>query len=114
MIDALIQKIVGAFSGMSPEELVMVTIGLVGQLLFTMRFLVQWLTSEISRKSVIPIAFWYFSIAGGATLFVYALWRQDPVFILGQGTGLFIYSRNLWLIHRERRETEAAARQASS
>ena len=58
----------------------------------------------ITRKSVIPITFWYCSLAGGATLFVYALWRQDPVFILGQGTGLFIYVRNLWLIHRERRE----------
>lgn len=113
MIDALVEKFVGAFTGMSTEEIVMVSIGLGGQLMFTMRFLVQWLKSEISRKSVIPIAFWYFSIAGGATLFVYALWRQDPVFILGQGTGLFIYSRNLWLIHRERRETEAAAREVT-
>jgi lipid-A-disaccharide synthase-like uncharacterized protein len=113
MIETLVDKFVGAFTGMSTEEIVMVTVGLVGQLMFTMRFLVQWLKSEISRKSVIPIAFWYFSIAGGATLFVYALWRQDPVFILGQGTGLFIYSRNLWLIHRERRETEAAAREAA-
>ncbi|MDF1793154.1 MAG: lipid-A-disaccharide synthase N-terminal domain-containing protein [Thalassobaculaceae bacterium] len=112
MIDALTEKFVGAFTGMSTEEIVMVGVGFGGQALFTMRFLIQWLKSEISRKSVIPIAFWYFSIAGGATLFVYALWRQDPVFILGQGTGLFIYSRNLWLIHREKRETEAAAREA--
>lgn len=86
----------------------MLTVGFAGQALFAMRFIVQWLKSEISRRSVIPIAFWYFSIAGGATLFIYALWRQDPVFILGQGTGLFIYARNLWLIHRERRGESAA------
>ena len=113
MLDTLAEKFVGAFTGMSTEEIVMVCVGFGGQALFTMRFLIQWLKSEISRKSVIPIAFWYFSIAGGATLFVYALWRQDPVFILGQGTGLFIYARNLWLIHRERRETEAAARDSA-
>ena len=113
MFEALIAKVVTYFTGMSTEETVMVCVGFGGQALFTMRFLIQWLKSEISRKSVIPIAFWYFSIAGGATLFIYALWRQDPVFILGQGTGLFIYARNLWLIHRERRETEAAARDSA-
>jgi len=103
---------IDAFSDLSPEEMVMLIVGFAGQALFAMRFIIQWLKSEISRKSVIPIAFWYFSIAGGATLFIYALWREDPVFILGQGTGLFIYSRNLWLIHREKRESEAAAREA--
>lgn len=87
------------------ENRVMLLVGFGGQLLFAMRFIVQWLKSEISRRSVIPMAFWYFSIAGGATLFVYALWRKDPVFIMGQGMGLFIYARNLFLIHRERRET---------
>jgi lipid-A-disaccharide synthase-like uncharacterized protein len=98
------------FLNLSIEEKVMLTVGFAGQFLFAMRFIVQWLKSEISRKSVIPVAFWYFSIAGGATLFVYALWRQDPVFILGQGTGLFIYTRNLFLIHREKKEAlEAAA-----
>jgi len=102
------------FKNLSVEETVMLVIGFAGQAMFTMRFLVQWLKSEISRKSVIPIAFWYFSLAGGATLFAYALWRQDPVFILGQGTGLFIYVRNLWLIYRERREqSEAEQAQAS-
>lgn len=112
MFETLSEKFVATFTGMSTEEIVMVSVGFGGQAMFTMRFLIQWLKSEISRKSVIPVAFWYFSIAGGATLFVYALWRQDPVFILGQGTGLFIYSRNLWLIHREKRESEAAAREA--
>lgn len=80
-------------------------VGLAGQLMFTMRFLVQWIASERERRSTVPVAFWYFSIAGGLILFSYALWRRDPVFIVGQGTGLFIYSRNLWLIHGEKLRT---------
>ena len=109
----MLQGILDNFLNLSVEEKVMLTVGFTGQFLFAMRFIIQWLKSEISRKSVIPIAFWYFSILGGATLFVYALWRQDPVFILGQGTGLFIYSRNLFLIHREKREAaEETARMA--
>ncbi len=73
-------------------------IGFGGQLLFSLRFLVQWIASERSKKSVIPISFWYLSIAGGLTLLAYAIWRRDPVFILGQSTGCFIYARNLYLI----------------
>ncbi|MEX5728060.1 lipid-A-disaccharide synthase-like uncharacterized protein [Rhodovulum iodosum] len=80
-----------------------VAVGLGGQLLFTGRFLVQWIASERAGRSVVPLAFWYFSIAGGLILFAYAVYRKDPVFILGQSMGLFIYSRNLWLIHAERR-----------
>jgi lipid-A-disaccharide synthase-like uncharacterized protein len=85
------------------RELWWVLLGLAGQLLFSMRFLVQWITSERARKSVIPIAFWYFSLAGGVILFTYAVYRRDPVFILGQSTGIVIYSRNLWLIYADRR-----------
>ena len=81
-------------------EHVWLTIGLVGQGLFSARFLVQWLASERLKKSVIPTGFWYFSIGGGLTLLAYAIYRQDPVFILGQGAGLFIYARNLWFIHK--------------
>jgi lipid-A-disaccharide synthase-like uncharacterized protein len=84
-----------------------VAIGLFGQLMFTARFLVQWLASERARKSVVPVAFWYFSIAGGAILLAYALYRRDPVFVLGQAMGLFIYLRNLWLIRAERRDAGA-------
>lgn len=80
-----------------------VAIGLFGQLMFMGRFLVQWIASERQRKSVMPIAFWYLSIAGGIILFAYAIYRKDPVFILGQSMGLFIYIRNLWLIRDERR-----------
>ncbi len=80
-----------------------VAFGLGGQLMFTGRFLVQWIASERAGRSVVPVAFWYFSIAGGAILLSYAIYRQDPVFILGQSLGVLIYSRNLWLIHAERR-----------
>ncbi len=83
-------------------EFTWVMVGLTGQLMFTMRFIVQWFVSEKQRKSVIPVAFWYFSLAGGVVLLTYALWRKDPVFILGQATGLVIYMRNLWLIHTEK------------
>lgn len=79
-----------------------IAIGFAGQAMFSMRFLVQWLSSERAGRSIIPIAFWYFSLAGGGTLLAYAIWRQDPVFIVGQAAGLLIYSRNLYFIHRER------------
>ncbi len=82
-----------------------VLVGLTGQLLFTGRFIVQWIQSERQRKSVIPLAFWYLSMSGGLVLLSYAIYRQDPVFILGQSTGVIIYSRNLWLIHVENRRT---------
>lgn len=78
-------------------------LGFGGQALFSARFLIQWWSSERAGRSLIPIAFWYFSIAGGLTLFAYALHRGDPVFIVGQGAGVFIYGRNLYLIWRERR-----------
>jgi lipid-A-disaccharide synthase-like uncharacterized protein len=80
-----------------------VAVGFAGQLLFTARFLVQWIASERAGRSVVPVAFWYFSLAGGLVLFAYALYRADPVFIVGQGMGAFIYLRNLMLIFRERR-----------
>ncbi len=79
-----------------------------GQLLFSARFVVQWLKSEKEKKSVIPTAFWYFSISGGIVLLTYALHKQDPVFILGQGLGLFIYVRNLQLIRKEHKRLKIA------
>ena len=80
-----------------------VMIGLAGQLMFTGRFLVQWIQSERQRKSVIPLSFWYLSLAGGMVLLTYAIHKHDPVFILGQSTGVIIYLRNLWLIHVQAR-----------
>ena len=82
-------------------------VGLVGQALFTSRFLVQWLASERKKESVVPVAFWYFSIVGGAVSLVYALAIGSIPFSLGQGTGLLIYVRNLHLIHRKNRTDDA-------
>ena len=84
-------------------------IGFAGQALFSMRFVVQWLKSEREKKSVVPLAFWYFSLAGGAALTLYAVHRADPVFIVGQGLGLFIYLRNLWLIYKEPHQPQQPA-----
>ena len=86
-----------------------IAFGLMGQLLFSARFVVQWLKSEKAKKSVIPTAFWYFSISGGIVLLTYALHKQDPVFILGQALGLFIYLRNLQLIRKEHNRLKLAA-----
>ncbi len=77
-------------------------VGFLGQAFFSCRFLVQWLVSERRKRSIIPHAFWYFSLLGGATLLSYAIYKQDPVFIVGQGAGLLIYSRNLYFIWRQR------------
>lgn len=90
------------------REAIWIGVGFLGQALFSVRFLVQWLKSERMKKSVLPIAFWYFSLGGGAALFAYALYREDPVFIVGQGFGIFVYLRNLWLIYREHRDPHAA------
>lgn len=84
-------------------------VGFLGQGLFSARFIVQWLKSEKLKKSVVPLAFWYFSLVGGATLLAYAIHRGDPVFIVGQGAGLFIYLRNLWFIYREHQQVEPPA-----
>ncbi|WP_157203410.1 lipid-A-disaccharide synthase N-terminal domain-containing protein [Methylomicrobium agile] len=86
------------------KETLWLAVGFLGQALFSARFLVQWIQSEKQKKSVFPIAFWYFSIAGGITLLAYAVYRQDPVFILGQASGLFIYLRNLYFVIYERRQ----------
>ena len=78
-------------------------IGFFAQILFSARFLVQWLASERAGKSIVPLVFWYLSIAGSGLLLAYAIHRKDPVFILGQSMGIFIYSRNLYLIRREKK-----------
>lgn len=80
---------------------IFVIIGLLGQLFFSLRFIVQWIASERAGKSVIPFSFWIFSLSGSAILLIYAIHRKDPVFILGQLPNLFIYSRNIWLIKKE-------------
>lgn len=82
-------------------EVIWLAVGFAGQAMFFMRFFIQWIVSEKHGRSIVPEAFWYFSLAGGVILLSYAIWRQDPVFILGQGTGLLIYSRNIYFINKK-------------
>lgn len=77
-----------------------VVFGLLGQVLFGSRFIVQWVASERRKESYIPILFWYLSLSGGIVTTIYAIHRKDPVFIIGQGAGLLVYVRNLMLIYR--------------
>ncbi len=83
------------------SEHIWIGIGLFGQLMFSARFLVQWIASERAGRSLVPVMFWYFSIAGSLILLCYAIARRDPVFTLGQSFGLFIYLRNLYFLRRE-------------
>lgn len=84
-------------------------VGLLGQALFASRFIVQWFKSEMEGRSVIPLSFWYCSVGGGIVLLAYAIYKLDPVFIIGQASGLVVYARNLYLIFRERDLLRAAA-----
>ena len=101
-MQSLTEAATAYFDALSVQETLWIAIGFAGQFLFMMRFLWQWIQSERQQRSIIPIAFWYFSLAGGATLFAYAVHRRDPVFITGQLLGLTVYTRNLLLIRRER------------
>ena len=80
-----------------------IAVGFLGQTMFFGRFLVQWITAERKRESIVPVSFWYLSIAGGLILLAYAIHRRDPVFIAGQSFGAIVYVRNLMLIRAKRR-----------
>jgi len=84
------------------DTTIWIIIGFAGQALFSARFIIQWLYSEKVKRSIVPVAFWYFSLAGGMTLAAYAIHRADPVFIAGQLGGLVVYTRNLMLIRKHR------------
>jgi lipid-A-disaccharide synthase-like uncharacterized protein len=103
---------VGWWANISWLEISWLAVGFMAQAMFSMRFLMQWIASERARRSVMPEVFWYYSFAGGLMLFVYAIYRVDPVFILGQGTGLLIYSRNIYFIWRAKKTVPAAAHEA--
>ncbi|HEC69670.1 MAG TPA: lipid A biosynthesis protein [Candidatus Omnitrophica bacterium] len=77
-------------------------LGFLGQFLFFLRFFLQWIVSEKKKESTIPLSFWYFSIGGGLILLSYAIYRRDPVFILGQSLGVLIYARNLYFIYKKK------------
>jgi lipid-A-disaccharide synthase-like uncharacterized protein len=95
------QTIMSMFGANTAADAAWLIAGLLGQLMFTARFVVQWIASEQAGKSVVPVAFWYFSIAGGLIVLAYGIHKLEPVIILGQLPGVLIYSRNLWLISRE-------------
>jgi lipid-A-disaccharide synthase-like uncharacterized protein len=78
-----------------------VLFGFLGQAAFSARFIVQWIVSEKNKVSTIPIAFWYLSLLGGLILCIYAFYKKDPVFFIGQGSGLVVYIRNLVLIKKK-------------
>ena len=86
-----------------------VAVALIGPFLFSMRFVVQWIASEKRKVSVVPLSFWYYSIAGGVILLAYAIHKNDPVFIAGQGLGVVIYLRNLYLIYRKPKPETSAS-----
>ena len=88
------------------RETLWLIIGFAGQAVFTGRFVLQWLYSEFKRRSVIPVGFWYLSMIGSALLLTYAIYRQDPVFIIGQSFGFLVYLRNLQLIARNQEQKE--------
>jgi len=98
----------------SATEMTWLAIGFLAQLMFSMRFIVQWIASERARRSIVPETFWYFSLVGGAMLFAYAIYRLDPVFMLGQGMGLVIYGRNIYFIRIHRKSEARAAAPAPS
>ncbi|MEM6386333.1 MAG: lipid-A-disaccharide synthase N-terminal domain-containing protein [Pseudomonadota bacterium] len=100
----MIESLLEYFNITSTRDLIWLTIGIVAQLSFSARFLIQWISSEKARKSVMPVAFWWFSICGGILLLAYGIYRGEPVIILGQSFGVVVYARNLWLIHVERRQ----------
>lgn len=96
-------------------EIAWLGVGFLAQLLFSMRFIVQWIASERARRSIVPETFWYFSMFGGALLFAYAIYRLDPVFMLGQGMGLVIYARNIYFIREHHKnETQAGGNGAAA
>jgi lipid-A-disaccharide synthase-like uncharacterized protein len=103
----MIESIADWWGRLTGIEAWLLIFGLVAQSMFFMRFLVQWIVSERAKRSVVPEMFWYFSITGGILMFIYGILREDPVIMLGQSTGIFIYGRNLYFIWREKRQAKA-------
>ena len=90
-------KMMGAAT---PADALWLTVGVLGQLMFTARFIVQWWASERAGRSVVPVMFWYFSILGSLIVLAYGIHKLEPVIIIGQLPGTVIYARNLWLIRK--------------
>ncbi len=92
---------------LTPEK-IWLGIGFLAQGIFATRFIIQWIASERAGRSYVPVAFWLVSLAGGIMLTAYAIYRRDPVFIVGQASGLIVYTRNLMLIAKERKRLSPA------
>lgn len=103
----LLDRVRTYFITMPTVDVVWLAIGLIGQTMFMMRFVVQWIHSEKHQKSRIPVSFWYLSLSGGLVVLAYGFHRADPVIILGQLPGTLVYARNLMLIRKERHDTLA-------
>ena len=99
---------------MTERETSWLLIGFAGQTIFTARFLVQWVESERRRNSVVPVVFWWLSLMGGVLLLAYACSRRDPVIMVGQSLGVFVYVRNLMLVKKNCRRAEKARRRAEA
>ena len=99
----MLEKLLSWWGALTPLDLMWLGIGLTGQLMFSARWIVQWVASEKSRRSTMPELFWYLSFAGGLLVLSYGLYRMDPVIILGQ-FGVLIYARNLMLLKKEKRD----------
>ena len=102
-----LNSILSEFLAKPPTEKLWEAIGLCGTLMFFSRFIVQWIVSEWKKQSVIPVAFWYLSLAGSGILLAYALYVRKPVFILAYAPNSLIYIRNLWMIYRRERTGKA-------
>ena len=99
----MMHELLSKFGAGSTGDAVWLLVGLLGQLAFTARFIVQWVASERAKASVMPVAFWYLSIIGGLVVLAYGIHKLDLVIILGQLPGVVVYSRNLWLIRKGNR-----------
>lgn len=101
----MMHELMTKFGAGTTGDAIWLIVGLLGQLAFTARFIVQWVASERAKASVMPVAFWYLSIIGGLVVLAYGIHKLDLVIILGQLPGVVVYSRNLWLIHKGKRAT---------
>lgn len=101
-------KLAAWWNAMTPLDVIWLTVGMLGQLMFTARWFIQWIASEKARRSIVPETFWYFSFVGGLMVLAYGIYRADPVIILGQ-FGVFIYGRNLYFLLQQKRNGGPAA-----
>lgn len=96
------------WTSMTPLDMVWLGVGVIGQLMFTARWFIQWIASERARRSIVPETFWYFSFFGGLLVLAYGVYKIDPVIVLGQ-FGVFIYGRNLYFLYRQKRDGRASS-----